>query len=430
MRAEPAAEPSTPRPLSLRANFSWTVVGNFTYALCQWGMVTLLVKVSNPEVVGQLTYGLALTAPIFMLSNLQLRGLQATETAGVLRFADFAGVRAATTALAMAFTLGLVAFGGYEAVVAWTIFAMAFSRGAESAADLIHGHLMRAERMDLVSRSMILRALISVGALAATFAATKSLGLAVAAMAAGTIGVLLAYDLPCLFRVREPGERLRPRFETARVRKILADAVPLGAVMMLISLNTNVPRYFIESALGAYMLGIFAPLAQLVAAGYLVVNALGQSATPRLARLHASGDLPAFRRLLAKMLAMALGLTALGFALSKWIGAWVLTILYSAEYAAYVDLLLLFMVVAGLQFCGSFLGYGMTAARRYRVQLPLFVVVTAACVVACWALIPAFGLRGAVWALIVSALVQLAGSALVLWQALRPGSGPAPAPEG
>jgi len=430
MRAEPAAETSAPRPLSLRANFSWTVVGNFTYALCQWGMVTLLVKVSNPEVVGQLTFGLALTAPIFMLSNLQLRSLQATETAGALRFADFAGVRTATTALAMAVTLGLAALGGYEPVVAWTILAMAFSRGAESVADLIHGHLMRAERMDVISRSMMLRGLISVGALAATFAATKSLGLAVGAMAAGTVGVLVAYDLPSLFRIREAGERLWPRFDKARVRKILGDAVPLGAVMMLISLNVNVPRYFIESALGAYMLGIFAPLAQLVAAGYLVVNALGQSATPRLARLHASGDLPAFRRLLGRMLAMALALTAAGFALSKWIGAEVLTLLYSAEYAGYVDLLLLFVVVAGLQFCGSFLGYGMTAAHRYRVQLPLFVLVTAVCAGASWALIPAYGLRGAVWALILSAFVQLAGSALVLWQALRPGPGPSPAPEG
>lgn len=428
MRAEPAAETTAPRSLSLRANFSWTLVGNFTYAICQWGMVTLLVKVSNPEVVGKLTIALALTAPIFMLSNLQLRGLQATETAGSLGFGDFAGVRTVTTALAMAVTLGMAAFGGYEAAVAWTILAMAFSRGAESVADLIHGHLMRAERMDLLSRSLMLRGLLSVGALAAVFALTQSLPLAVGAMAAGTVGVVLAYDVPNLLRVRIGAESLRPRLDRERVRKILRDALPLGAVMMLISLNTNVPRYFIESSLGAYTLGIFAPLAQLVAAGYLVVNALGQSATPRLARLHAARDYAGFRRLLGRMLGIALLLVIAGFALSEWIGAEVLTLLYSAEYAAHVDLLLLFVVVAGLQFAGSFLGYGMTAAHRYRVQLPLFVAVTAVCAVASWALIPTWGLRGAVWALILSALVQVAGSVVVLWQALRPAdAGPASA---
>ncbi len=414
--------------LSLRANVSWTFVGNVLYAACQWGMVTLLVKLGDPETVGRLTLALALSAPIFMLSNLNLRSLQATETTGALDFQDFLGVRLVMTALAVGATILLAAVGGYTGEVALVVGLLGISRGVDALSDVIHGKLQRDERMDLLSGSLMLRGLISVGALTAVYAATRSLPWSVAALAGGNLLVLVTFDLRNLLHTAraEDSPLLHPRWERARTKKILADALPLGAVMMLISLNANVPRYFIESSLGAYTLGIFAPLAQLIAAGYLVVNALGQSATPRLAKLHASGDRQRFRRLLLTMLATAIVLCLLGLLLSEVAGRQVLTLLYSVEYAAHVDLLYLFVILAGLQFVGSFLGYAMTAARRYRIQLPLFVATTIVCTAASWLLIPTYGLRGAIWALMASALVQLLGSALIVAAALRPASSAAP----
>jgi hypothetical protein len=38
---------------SLRWNFSWTFVGNIIYSACQWGMLVVLAKIGNPEMVGQ-----------------------------------------------------------------------------------------------------------------------------------------------------------------------------------------------------------------------------------------------------------------------------------------------------------------------------------------------------------------------------------------
>src|SRR3954465_14084130 len=72
--------------LSLRANFSWTFAGNVVYAGCQWGMLMVLAKVGNPLMVGQDALGLAVTAPVVMLSNLQLRGVLATDARDTHRF--------------------------------------------------------------------------------------------------------------------------------------------------------------------------------------------------------------------------------------------------------------------------------------------------------------------------------------------------------
>jgi hypothetical protein len=62
-----------------------------------------------------------------------------------------------------------------------------------------------------------------------------------------------------------------------------------------------------------------------------------------------------------------------------------LTLIYQPEYARQ-DVFIWLMVAAGIGYVGSFLGYGMTAVRYFRVQLPLFAMV--ACVtVLIWVLV-------------------------------------------
>ena len=90
-----------PGARSLRANFSWTFVGNVIYAACQWAMLVVLAKLGSPEIVGQFALGLAITAPVIMLTNLQLRAVQATDAKRAYSFGDYLGLRLAVTPLAL-----------------------------------------------------------------------------------------------------------------------------------------------------------------------------------------------------------------------------------------------------------------------------------------------------------------------------------------
>jgi O-antigen/teichoic acid export membrane protein len=145
--------------------------------------------------------------------------------------------------------------------------------------------------------------------------------------------------------------------------------------MMLISFNANIPRYFIERYLGEQELGIFAALAYLMVAGGMVVNALGESASPRLAKYYAEGDLVAFRTLLLKLLGIAALMGGIGILVAIIGGRSILTLLYKPEYGEQTTLFIWLMVTAGINYISSFLGYGMTAARYFRIQMPLFITV-------------------------------------------------------
>ena len=52
-----------------------------------------------------------------------------------------------------------------------------------------------------------------------------------------------------------------PRWHLRTLIQLIQLTLPMGLVMMLISLNTNIPRYFIEHYLGERELGIFAAIA-------------------------------------------------------------------------------------------------------------------------------------------------------------------------
>jgi hypothetical protein len=79
---------------SLRITFTWTLVGNVVYALCQWDMISSLAKLGTTAAVGQFALALAITAPVFMLTNLQLRGIRTTLGVTVSSRTRFATTRA------------------------------------------------------------------------------------------------------------------------------------------------------------------------------------------------------------------------------------------------------------------------------------------------------------------------------------------------
>jgi O-antigen/teichoic acid export membrane protein len=277
--------------------------------------------------------------------------------------------------------------------------------------------------MDRIAISMIVKGVLSLAAFAAAIAGTGDLLVASAVLAVVWALTLFGYDLRVAARMAGGSMRrlLIPRWNGAVLRKLALVALPGGVVMALISYGGNVPRYFIEHHLGTRELGIFAALVYPFFAGTTVVGALGQSVTPRLAHHYALGEDAEFRRLLWRMLLIGFGLGVAGLALIRVAGAFVLEHLYQPEYAGYVTEFLWIGLACGINFIASFLGYGMTAARFFRAQVPVFAATLLAIAAACAVLVPRHGLIGAAWATAVGAFVQAIGSAVVIHYALRRG---------
>lgn len=402
------------KPLSLRRNFSWTFIGNLVYAASQWGMLVILAKLGSPEIVGQFTLGLAVTAPIFMLTNLQLRAVQATDAKKHYLFNDYLGLRLIGVAVALLIITAIALMSKNEWETSFVIMLVGLAKAFESISDVFYGLLQQHERMDKIAVSLMIKGLLSLLLLGIGIWISGSIVWGTLGLAVAWALLLGCYDIRNGVVLLEHHSQIQPRWDKKTLSKLAWLSLPLGLVMMLISLNTNIPRYFIEIYLGKGELGIFAAIAYLMVAGTMVVNSLGESASPRLAKHFAAGENLEFRNLLLKLSGIGALLGALGITVALVGGRWILTILYQPEYGEHVNVFIWLMVASGIGYIGSFLGFGITATRAFNQFLLPYLLASAVTAISSLVLIPKYGLVGAAWGLCASSLTTCLMPLLIL----------------
>jgi O-antigen/teichoic acid export membrane protein len=301
------------------------------------------------------------------------------------------------------------------------ILIVGLAKAFEAMSDAFYGMLQQHERMDRIAQSMMIKGPLSLVALGLGFYLTGSLLWGTICMAVTWGLVLVGYDIRSGVLVLEGAQRVRsglwalkPRFRAATLWKLAYLALPLGLTAALISLNVNIPRYLTEYYLDERLLGIYAGISYVLVSGRLVSGALGQSSSPRLARYYAEGDYRAYSTLLLRLATTGALIGIAGVLAALIAGRWILTILYTPEYAEYTDLFVWVMAATAVGYVVAFLNFGIVAARYFRVQVPLLLGVVVITGLACLLLIPRVGILGAGIAAALGAVSQLVASTCVV----------------
>ncbi|PWT93988.1 MAG: polysaccharide biosynthesis protein [Acidobacteria bacterium] len=409
----------------LRTNVSWTFTGNVIAALCNWLMVVALAKLGTSEIVGRFVLGLAITSPVILFSKLQLQAIQATDAQHNYLFCDYFGLRLVTLCFALLIIVGIAFFRGHDLNLALTIAIIGFGKAIDAVSDVIYGQLQQQEQMDPISKSLMMKGVFSLVLLALAQYLTQNVFWAAVGWSLGSTIVLLFYDLPngatILKRHSYSGDSLIPRFNFQTLKRLTRLALPLGITMLFISLNINVPRYFVAHYAGEQSLGIFAALAAVATAGTYVTSALGQSAAPRLATYWTKDELLAFWKLLSKLMAIAVLLGVTGVLISWIAGKALLNFFYQSEYGMHPELLIWLMIGAGISYLASFFGYAATAAHAFKLQPLILGMCSAVTIGLCALLVPPYGILGAAWAILFANIVQLIFMGVYLAQSARRG---------
>jgi O-antigen/teichoic acid export membrane protein len=414
----PIQSPSTPAPTPaarpvLTGNFLWTLAGNLIYALCQWGILVSFAKLGNAEMLGQYALGLAIAAPVFQFSGLNLRAVQVTDARNRYTFGEFAGMRLTTTAAGLVVVAALALWGRYPGTTALVVALVGLSKAIESLSDLCQGLFQKNERMDRVAKSLILKGALSVLVVAIALrlsgGAAAASGMIVIAWALAWVG----YDLrTAVAQLSGHPKTVFPHIDRSAFRHLFVLTLPLGFVTMLLSLNANLPRYFLAKYSGEASVGVFSALMYCIVAGNLVMSAMGQTASPRLAKLHFDGDLRAFSTLLAKLLAFGAGTGIIGLIAVNFGGAKILTILYRPEYALHVKAFFWLMAAGAIMNVSGILGVAVTAMQGFKQQVWIQLGCFATGLIASAVLIPSMGILGAAFSVLILAVAALAGLSL------------------
>ncbi len=397
----------------LAVNVAWNTAGKLMYAASRAVILLLLAKLGSAAMVGQYALAFAITAPVFLLTDLDLRSILSTTTDRRSDFHTFLGLRLISSCAALLVVAVIALLQKPEARA--VIILVGLAKGIESISDMIYGLLQKNERLDKVGISLMIKSVLSVVAIALPLVLANSLVIGALGMAVAFLILLAAYDIPAARSFTSLRLKLEPRLLLGLVRLSL----PLGLVLMFSSVIKNLSNYFIEAFHGAESLGYFSAMVYIMVTGSLVVSALSQSASARLARLHAQGDRGGFRKLYAKMVLLVALLGAGMLFVTAVGGGQILSLLYQPDYAVWSQVFVVIMGAAAFSYVSEITAAALTAMHAFVIQPIVSGAVLLASLAANALLVPRMGLTGAALCLVISTAMQMALNAAALLIRLR-----------
>ena len=143
---------------------------------------------------------------------------------------------------------------------------------------------------------------------------------------------------------------------------------------MIISLNSNVPRYALASFESEFMVGVFCAIATVMTLGNMMFRAVDQCTAPRLAQYLATGQPKRFWCLLGAVIGFVAA-SGIVLAAASWVfGPSLLGVLFKHEYAAYGNVLTCLVGALTIGLIASAVYSAMIASRLIVIQIPLQLV--------------------------------------------------------
>ncbi len=177
-----------------RKNVFWTFSGKISFLGCQFLLIMFLSKFASMEALGAYSLGLAISAPIFLFCNLQLRVMLATEANVIGRFYTYFSLRFVLALLAFPIALIVVLGMGLEIGILSIVLLCTLSKFFDAISDIYYGVMQGSNRMDLIAKSQIFRGIGSVVAFCLVFFFTNNIFWALSSISVVWLLILIYFD--------------------------------------------------------------------------------------------------------------------------------------------------------------------------------------------------------------------------------------------
>ncbi len=128
--------------------------------MVQWVLVVVLARLGTKEMVGQFALAQALSAPVFLTVGLNLRVVRATDVRRRWTTSQYRQLRLALNAVSIVVALGIGFVFGLSQNALLVLLMICLGKSAEATSQTLYGFFQLRDRLDLVSRSLLLRALL------------------------------------------------------------------------------------------------------------------------------------------------------------------------------------------------------------------------------------------------------------------------------
>jgi O-antigen/teichoic acid export membrane protein len=379
------------KKLSVKKNMLYNSVGSLFYLVCQWLITVLVVKLSSYADAGNLSLAASITNVFFTISTFGIRVFQVSDVNNKYSASFYVTTRIITGLISLALCVGFVLLNAsYSAEQMLCIIIYMTFRLSESLVDVLQGIQQKAERMDYIAVSFVLRGVLSLGAFCLVLYYTKNLLFAITAMAILTMAVVLAFDMLICKKLTAFHLYIDPK----SLRAILWECLPLMLTSLLMNSIVAIPRYFLEQIHGDQMLGIYSSVATPAVIMQTACTLIYNPLITVFSLSYRGRDKKGYLRLLGRTLLAIGAAAAVIFIGAALFGDWGLRLLFGDSIRPYVYLLLPVLVTTVMIAAVYFLNMLLTISRRLKAILMANAVSALLALCTAHPLISAFGMDG------------------------------------
>ena len=397
------------------ANSGYVMVGTVASQLLQWIIMSCIAHWEGPKTLGFYALAQAFALPLQYLSWLSIRQRYLALSDDRSRLADFLFLRATVPALTLvvAFVALTISFGDRDFIVlSGLLFLFKYVEGFY---DLIYAIMQKEGNAKRLAGLSIVRTLVSGTVFVILYFLTKNLYFAMLVTAIQQLGLL--FFVRGYFDEDASHHDRRPVFDLVTLQRryhLAVGLLPFGISLVVMSLNTSIPRFLLNGMVGGKELGYFVAVSSFISLGQIATGSLGQSLLQPLAMSVAARDERLFwRQLLWPMVFLHLS-SAVGAFLLIFVGSTLLGLIYGPAFKGIDSLLVSGALASGPVYAASIATNGIfvTYLRNALFWSQASTVVFGA--VGTIALVPFLHLQGMFVAMGLSGLFQIAVCVIIL----------------
>jgi O-antigen/teichoic acid export membrane protein len=254
---------------SLQRNVFFMLLGNGSFAFSQWFQISLIAKYSSIDTLGYFTLTLSIISPIFMFTGLQLRTLIITDVESKIQFNTFFTLRIITSFVSLVLIIIIGIYIANDYLFPFLIL-LSFQKLLEGISELFNSKQQQQEKVEFLAQSLLLKGLAIV--------LSMWLGLVIAeSLVVGLCLILVFYLFIIYFNDYRNYKNIYHEKVVFKGKKqdlynIIILGLPLGIVLLIISLNANVSKYFLEIYSGTEKQAIFSAISYILVIGLFILD--------------------------------------------------------------------------------------------------------------------------------------------------------------
>ncbi|WP_339200407.1 oligosaccharide flippase family protein [Peribacillus sp. FSL P2-0133] len=391
------------------SKLSWSLFGNIIYALSQWIIITIIARFGSTADLGVYSLGLAITAPIVLFFSFQLRTFLATDSNNEYNFAQYFGGRIIHLTISFILIIPIAFLYSNNIETILVIILLGIIKYFEGLSDICMGLYQKKSKIDIIGKSQMYRGISSIVAVGILYFYTRSLIFSLLGLLIVMIVRLVNYDLKHL----KPLGEFTPVFDRSSIQ-LMKMAFPLGVVSLISSLNTNIPKYFLEYFSGTEEVGIFSALYYILIASNMLITPISLLVAPGIANAYKQNKIKKFLKVNLQLSMVSVIVSLLIITLIVLQGEFILNILYGSKYTPYNDSFIIISSSLIFGFLTTFFTVSIVAARAIQIQPIMNLIVTIVTIISSYYFISTDGINGASYTLLISRMFQalLSGSLL------------------